>query len=81
MLPRNESRNEGMFECSPGTKTGMRIRSSVPPERKPEPRVHSPKPPLYETIFVSPGENLGVFDLRHLNLLKWGCADLGVGAR
>ena len=34
--PRNENRNEGIFGCSPGTKTGTRARSHVSPERKPE---------------------------------------------
>ena len=42
MFPRNENRNEGTFACSPGTKTGK--------------RVHSPKPPFYETALLSPGE-------------------------
>ena len=42
MFPRNENRNEGTFACSPGTKTGT--------------RVHSPKPPFYETTLLSPGE-------------------------
>ena len=42
MFPRNENWNEGTFGssppigCSPGTKTGTRARSHVPPERKPE---------------------------------------------
>ena len=36
MFPRNENRNEGTFGCSPGTKTGTRVRSHVPPERRPE---------------------------------------------
>ena len=36
MFPRNENRNEGTFRCSPRTKTGTRVRSHVPPERKPE---------------------------------------------
>ena len=36
MFPRNENRNEGTFACSPGTETGTRVRSDVPPERKPE---------------------------------------------
>ena len=49
--------------CYPGTKTGTRVHSHVPPERKLErgyvrmfpperkagTRVHSPKPPFYET--------------------------------
>ena len=38
MFPRNENRNEGTFACSPGTKTGT--------------RVHSPKPPFYETALL-----------------------------
>ena len=53
-----------------GTKTGTRVHSDVPPERKPETRVrshvppetktgtraHSPKPPFYETALLSPSE-------------------------
>ena len=35
MFPRNENRNEGTFACSPGTKTGTRIRSPKPPFTKP----------------------------------------------
>ena len=42
MFSRNESRNEGTFACSPGTKTGT--------------KVHSPKPPLYETALLSPSD-------------------------
>ena len=42
MFPRNENRNEGTFACSPGTKTGTRVRS--------------PKPPFYETALVSPSD-------------------------
>ena len=38
MFPRNENRNKSTFACSPGTKTGTRVRSHVPPERKPERR-------------------------------------------
>ena len=42
----------GAFGCSPGTKTGTRVRSHVPPERKPERgyvRQNHPfaKPPFY----------------------------------
>ena len=53
----------GFGGCSPGTKTGTRIRSDDPPERKPErgspgtktgTRAHSPKPPFYETALSSP---------------------------
>ena len=42
MFPRNDNRNEGTFACSPRTKTGM--------------RVHSPKPPFYETALLSPSD-------------------------
>ena len=42
MFPRNKNRNGGTFGCSPGTKTGT--------------RVHSPKPPFYETALLSPGD-------------------------
>ena len=42
MFPRNKSRNEGTFACSPGTKTGT--------------RAHSPKPPFYETGCSSPSD-------------------------
>ena len=34
--PPKENRNEGTFGCSPGTKTGTRVRSHVPSERKSE---------------------------------------------
>ena len=44
MLPRNGNRTEGTFACSCGTKTGT--------------RVHSPKPPFYETALLSPSENI-----------------------
>ena len=36
IFPWNENRNQGTFACSPGTKTGTRVRSHVPPEWKPE---------------------------------------------
>ena len=40
MFPRNENRNKGTFGCSPGmktgTKTGTRVRSHIPPKRKPD---------------------------------------------
>ena len=36
MIPPNENQNESTFGCSPGTKTGTRVRAHVPPERKPE---------------------------------------------
>ena len=42
MFPRNENRNEGTFACSPGTRTGTRVRS--------------PKPRFYETALLSPSE-------------------------
>ena len=42
MFSQNENRNEGMFACSPRTKTGT--------------RVHSPKPPFYETALLSHNE-------------------------
>ena len=32
MFPQNEKQNEGTFGCSPGTKTGTRVRSHVPLE-------------------------------------------------
>ena len=61
MFPRNGNRNEGTFGCSPGTKTGTRVRSHVPPgaqNKNPGTRVHSSKPPFYETAlqkaFASP---------------------------
>ena len=40
MFPQNENRNDGMFACSPGTKTRTRVRS--------------PKPPFYEPALLSP---------------------------
>ena len=36
MFPRNEDRNEGTFGCSPRMKTGTRVHSHHPLERKPE---------------------------------------------
>ena len=74
---------KGVFGgCSPGTKTGTRVRSDVPPQNeKPQQgyvrmfpgtktgtRVHSPKPPFYETALLSPGETLLTvrFSLRNL---------------
>ena len=39
MFPHNENRSKGTFACSLGTKTGT--------------RVHSPKPPFYETALLS----------------------------
>ena len=36
MFPQNENHNDGTFGCSPGTKTGTRVRLHVPSERKPE---------------------------------------------
>ena len=36
IFPRNETRNKVTFGCSPGTKTGTRVRSHAPPERKRE---------------------------------------------
>ena len=52
IFPRNENRNEGTFGCSAGTKTGTRVRSHVPPERKRDRgHVHQnhpfAKPPFY----------------------------------
>ena len=54
--------NEGTFACSPGMKTGTRVRSHVPQEQKPETRVHSPKPPFYETALYLPVKLLGNYD-------------------
>ena len=57
MFPQNEKRNEGTFACSLGTKTGT--------------RVHSPKPPFYETALLSPSE------YRFSALGKWGRTQMG----
>ena len=43
MFPGANNRNKGAFACSPGTKTGTRVRS--------------PKPPFYETALLSTSEN------------------------
>ena len=51
MFPRNENRNEGTFGCSPGTKTGTRVRSHVPPERQTGTRVYSPNHPFTKPPF------------------------------
>ena len=61
MFRRNENRNEGTFGCSAGTKTGTRVRSNVPLERKPERgyvRQNHPftKPPSYLPVR---GEEIG----------------------
>ena len=52
--PETKNRNKGTFACSPGMKTGTRVRSHVPPERKTGTRAHSPKPPFYETALLFP---------------------------
>ena len=57
MFPRNGNRNEGTFGYSPGTKTGTRVRSHVPPERKPE-RGHVRQPHFSETALLSPSDVL-----------------------
>ena len=63
---RNENRNEGTFGCSPERKTGTRVRSGVPPERKPERghiRQNHPftKPPFFLPVtlgYSEPGAGL-----------------------
>ena len=56
MFPRNENRNEGTFGCSPGTKTGTRVRL--------------PKPPFYETALLSPGDFSAHFDPFFLKMMQ-----------
>ena len=56
MFPRNENRNEGTFACSPRNETGTGVRSHVPPGTKIGTRVHSAKPPFYETAILSPSD-------------------------
>ena len=58
MFPRNENRNEGTFGCSPGTKSRNEGTFACSPGTKTGTRVHSPKPPFYETALLSPGEPL-----------------------
>ena len=55
MFPRNENRNEGTFGCCPATKTGKGT-FACSPRKKTRTRVHSPKPPFYETALLSPSE-------------------------
>ena len=62
MFPRNENRNEGTFGCSPGTKTGTRVHSHVPPERKPERGYVRQNHPFTKPPFLSPGELTSVFE-------------------
>ena len=54
-FPWNENRNEGTFACSPGTKTGTRVRS--------------PKPPFYETALLSPSDVRASLAIRRLFLV------------
>ena len=56
MFPRNENRNEGTFGCSPGTQNRNEGTFGCSPGTKTGTRVHSPKPPFYETALLSPGE-------------------------
>ena len=59
MFSQNEKNwNEGTFGCSPGTKTGTRVRSRVP-GTKTGTRARSPKPPFYETALLSPSDLRG----------------------
>ena len=59
MFPRNENRNEGTFGCSPGTKTGTRVRSHVPLERKPErEHIRQNHPFTKPTFYLPMKENL-----------------------
>ena len=48
----------GFGGCSPGTKTGTRVHSDVPPERKTGTRVHFAKTTLLRTALLSPGDNV-----------------------
>ena len=57
--PLNENRNEGTFGCSLGTKTRTRVRSHVPPERKPERGyIRQNHPKLQNRPFISSCESL-----------------------
>ena len=58
MFPRNENRNEGTFGCSPGTKNQNEGTFGCSPRTKTATRVHSSKPPFYETALLSPSELL-----------------------
>ena len=53
-VPRNENRNEGTFGRSPGTKNRNEGTFACSPGTKTGTRVHSPKPPFYETALLSP---------------------------
>ena len=54
MLHRNENQNAGRFGGSPGTKTGTRVRSHVPPERKRERGYIRQNHPLMKPPFCLP---------------------------
>ena len=67
--PKGWFQKGGFGGCSPGTKTGTRVRSCSPgtknrsegtfgcsPGTETGTRAHSPKPPFYETALLSPGE-------------------------
>ena len=54
MFPRNGNWNEGTFGCSPGTEIQNEDTFACSPGTKTGMRVHSPKPPFYETALLSP---------------------------
>ena len=58
MFPRNENRDEGTFESSPGTKNRNEGTFACSPGTKTGTRVRSPKPPFYETALLSSGDYL-----------------------
>ena len=72
MFSRNENRNEGTFGCSLGTRNRNKGTFACSPGTKTGMRVHSPKPPFYETALLSPGEMRGnrTESLREENLVQ-----------
>ena len=72
VFPLNENRKEGTIACSPGTKTGSsgtRVRSHVPPERKPEGEYVRQNDPFTKPPFLSPSDN-GEGETNELRCIK-----------
>ena len=61
MFTQNENRNEGTFGCSPRTKNRNEGTFACSHGTKSGTRVHSPKPPFYQTALLSPCERQGFF--------------------
>ena len=80
MFPRNENRNEGTFGCSPGTKTGTRVRSHVLLGRKPERGYIRQKTTLLRNRSLSPSDFLAARNsLFFRAFFPFFCRDFGFG--